>query len=300
MIKNKLLRNAIWGITASGLTNTSCTYDNDSLRDKEYEELIVNDFNDKGNSAITISFSKEEVEYLNFLNKLGYDIMHEPAVAKHFAKDPSEFLKSYGYNGIINFDDSMIKLMLSLGDAGINNAIKEQDISEALELMNRKGILNDVDYSQLTVQLSNEEIISIYREMGINIPTRSAIGPSYNSVAVAAVLVYAVLGVISQVGIVYNAGIALNAAVSATVYLWVEAWGKSQDTPRRINQNFSLEIQNLKGQDHDSFVTADKRITLQAKKITELIKEKNPQISDYINDEQIEQIIKINLIMSKQ
>lgn len=225
MIKNKLPRNAIWGLTASGLTNISCTYDNDSLRDKEYEDLIANELNDDGSSAITLSFSKEEVEYLNFLNKLGYDIMHEPAVAKHFVKDPIEFLKLYGYNGKINFDDSMIKLMLSLGDVDINNAIKRQDISEALELMDRKGLLDDVDNSQLTVQFSNDEIFSIYKEMGINTPTRSTIGPSYNSVAVAAVLVYAVLGIISQVGIVYNAGIALNAAVSATVYLWVEAWG---------------------------------------------------------------------------
>mgnify|MGYP007101888049 CR=1 FL=1 len=284
------------GLSALSLIVASCSSEDlwtESDEDVEY----LKEFSDDGCTALSIKLSKDEASYLSFLNKLGKDITKDPVVARQFAKNPTAFVKQYGYKGEINLDEGMLKLVLALGDEEINTAINQNDITTAVALMESKGILDDAGKSDIKLQFSDEEVKKIYESMGIEVDDEFISQKKYCSVA-AVWLAYVVAAVYSQAGVVYNAAAAINAAVWFTVYAWTEAWGQAKDLNNVCNANLPLKIWSLKGQYENSYVAADAYVTDQSKKVVDYVKSNNPDMLQYVSESQLEQIIKINLINS--
>lgn len=293
MKKKDLFTKSLLGLSTVGIIAASCTTDALWTESDETDEYL-NRFNDEGKAAISINLNKEEVKYLNFLNKLAQDIIKEPAVARQFAKEPNIFIRQYGYTGSINLDEGMLKLILALGDEDINTAINQNDITTALALMQDKGILDDISKSEINIKFSQKEVKEIYSNMGINVDDEFINQKKYGFAAIWPVYVIAAL--VSQVGVGYNVVAGVNAAVAVTVYFVVEAWGQSKNIDNLTNANLPLRIWSLKGQNEKSYIAADQYVSDQSKKIVDLVKENNPKLLNYISENELEQVIKFNIL----
>ena len=138
MNKKDLLTKGLLGLSSVSIIAASCSSDGLWTESDENTEYLKS-FGDEGNAAISINLTHDEIEYLKFLDKLGKDVIKEPAVARQFASDPNAFIQQYGYKGEINLDEGMLKLVLALGDEDINTAVNQNDITTALALMQNKG-----------------------------------------------------------------------------------------------------------------------------------------------------------------
>lgn len=297
MKKKDLFAKGLLGLSAASIIAASCSSDELWTKSNGQSEELMS-LNDEGKAAISISLKQDEMEYLNFLNKLGKDIIKEPAVARQFAKDPNTFIKQYGYKGDVNLDEGLLKLILTLGDEDINTAVNQNDITTALTIMQNKGYLHDINNSDIKIKFNDEEIKKIYTEMGIDIDDNFI---SHNTFSAAAVwAVYVIAGIVSQVGVGYNVVAGIDIAVAVTVYVVVEAWGLSTNINNVTNANLPLKIWNLKGRNTISYVAADQYITDQSKKIINIIKTNNPEILNYINETELEQVIKLNILYASK
>lgn len=106
--------------------------------------------NPEASVAIALNLDKEEKQLLDFITMLSKDIVDNPLVAQQFAKSPDTFTKIYGVEKLqINFDDAIWKLILALGDEDIHSAIKRDDISLFLSLCDKKGLIKELQESDL-------------------------------------------------------------------------------------------------------------------------------------------------------
>ena len=64
------------------------------------------------------------------------------------------------------------------------------------------------------------------------------------------------------------------------------------------NANLPLKIWSLKGQDANTYVAADQYVSDQSRKIVNLVKENNPGLLDYVNETELEQLVKLNIVNS--
>lgn len=295
MNKKDLLTKGLLGLSSVSIIAASCSSDGLWTESDENTEYLKS-FGDEGNAAISINLTHDEIEYLKFLDKLGKDVIKEPAVARQFASDPNAFIQQYGYKGEINLDEGMLKLVLALGDEDINTAVNQNDITTALALMQNKGILDDISNSDINIKFSDEEIKKIYAEMGIEVDNEFIAQNRYSFAAVWPV--YVVAAVVSQVGIGYNVAAAVNVVAAVTVYFAVEAWGQAKNMDNVTNANLPLKIWSLKGQDANTYVAADQYVSDQSRKIVNLVKENNPGLLDYVNETELEQLVKLNIVNS--
>ena len=293
MNNKDLFSKGLIGLTLSSVIVASCT--SEPLWMDSDEISSVSQFPDDGVQAVNIQITKEEADYLKFLNNLGEDIIKEPAVAREFAKDPSSFIKQYGYNGKINLDEGLLKLILALGDEDINTAVNQNDISTTIALMESKGLLEDISNSYMKINLSDDDIKQIYQKLGIN-PNNVTIGEKKAAIAVWPV--WAVAAVYEIAALVYTAAVGFNATVYATVYAWVEVWGENpndEQIDNTIMRNLPLRIWSLKGQEANTYVAADKYATNQAQRLIKFFKEKDPMTFKNVDEKQLEQMLKLSI-----
>lgn len=136
---------------------------------------------------INFNYDSEERKVMTFISKLIPDIIENPLIAKRFAEAPNSVAKAYGIDNInIDFDDEMWKLISALGDADLHEAIKTNNVSLFLEICDKKGLLSELQKSD------------ILRYQKITIP-ESEIRPmcaaaAYVFFGVAAVLILAAAG----------------------------------------------------------------------------------------------------------
>ena len=157
MEKKDLFSKSLLGLSVVGIIAASCSSDGLWTESDENSEYL-NSLSDEGKAALSINLTQDEIEYLNFLNKLAQDVIKEPAVARQFACDPNAFIQQYGYKGEVNLDEGMLKLILTLGDDDINTAINQNDITTALALMQSKGLLDDISKSDTQIKFSVKDV----------------------------------------------------------------------------------------------------------------------------------------------
>lgn len=293
-----ILTKSVLGLSVAGIIAASCSTNGlwTAFDDHSDDQTALSD---EGIPAISINLTTTDVEYLNFLNKLGQDIINEPAVARQFANDPNVFIQQYGYEGEISLDEGMLKLILTLGDEEINAAVNQNDVNAALTLMQEKGYLNDINHSNVNLSLKSNEVKDIYNELGIEVSDRFIDEAQYGFAAVWPV--YVIAAVVSQLGVGYNVIVGVNSALAVVVYVVVEAWGITWNNVNHIaNANLSLKIWSLRGQDEISFVATNQYITDQSKKITDLVKEYKPELLKFINEKNLEQLVKLNILYTNK
>lgn len=127
-----------------------------------YELLNENDLPDIGECALGLS--KDEQEYFQLLDHLGKEICKNPGIARSFANDPSKYLQQFGYTKKINLDDTLLRLILALGDEKLHEAISLKQTKKAIDIMQSRNLLNIDDY----YSIFDKEKIAQFRRICIN------------------------------------------------------------------------------------------------------------------------------------
>lgn len=296
-MKKDLFAKGVIGLSATSIIAASCSSESVWMDNDDPSE-IESQFSDEGSPVINIKLSDEETGYLRFLNGLAADIIKEPAVAREFAKDPSAFVKQYGYQGKVNLDEGMLKLILALGDEDINTAVNQNDMTTAIALMENKGLLDDVSKSEIKIQFTKEEMRQIYEQMGLDFDEKTFGEKKGVSTAVAATVFYLAAAAIEWVAVGHTVAGAFNLAAYFTFVIYSEAYFlglTERDVDGTIHRNLPLKIWSLKGQDANTYIAADKYVTDQAKKMMKLIKDNDPKALEKIDESQLEQILKLSI-----
>lgn len=196
------------GVLASSMLASSCT---PYMKDEMYERYDPT--SDTGEELLPVSLNlrPEDAQYIMALQRLSQDIIHNPSIAKEVAAHPETILMRYGYDGKINLDDSVTKIIMALGDDEINLAIQNRDINKFISLCREYGILSDKIQSDLLSDEFYQEQIAKIRQ---HAQTRGHINDmeTIDIFLVAGALVVAVVGVVvvTGFGLAWNTGVAWN------------------------------------------------------------------------------------------
>lgn len=284
-------RKVIAGTLAASVLTNSCTQYHQSKEDDLYEE---SNFSNEGLSAVAIDFDKEEVEYLNFLNKLCADIIEHPVVAREFAKNPRAFVSRYGYNKEIDLEEGYLKLILALGDEDIHVAIKNKDFGTFLQLLKEKQLLDE--YSKYKIDISEEDkadVISMLNLSGVD-------KQLWCSPPAVVCVAYIAIAVGTFIFAVATVGASLNAVFGVTIYSEVEIYGISSNIEDTfIDNNPVFKVWGLKGDYKDSYIASNIYIEKESENIVLGIEEAFPGAFKDISREDFKQLIKLNLLKNK-
>lgn len=215
----------ISGVLATSIIGASCSgYFNDNI----YEQQIPE--SDLGHAAIPISLKLKasDAKYINALQQLSMDIFENPEIAQKVYSNPETVLESYGYSGAIKLDDSLIKIVLALGNPEINAAIKEKDMSKFIKLCRKYGFISSYSNSELFKDdYYQAQLVKLKGQTLYQLSTRSndehALADKDELFAIAGAVVLAVVAaaIVAGVGVVWNVGVVYNNYVvvnSATLY----------------------------------------------------------------------------------
>ena len=269
------------------------------------DSLIVQsqDLPARGNHAIEIDFSRAELNYLRFLQKLSDDIVQHPMIAQAFARNPQLFLEKYGFHEPIDLDDGMLKLVLALGDQDINRAIVAGDIGLVLKLMEEKGILNDLANSNMfNLNISEEQARELMLAMGFDeneikyFAVCTVVG-----VCAFKVLLVGVYGIMFFAG-VHFAAVATAAAVAGgivgvyvgLIYEIEVTWGGSANSGSKLlDNNLPLKIWSLKGKPNDTYIAVNLCVEKEIDKLIDLINAHNLSF----DEKKMREFLKFNILM---
>lgn len=295
----KFITNTTFAICGTSLLLSSCDgyfVDDDMINISQQSEI--------GEAAININFSKNEQEYIAFLNKLSYEIIQDPQVAQKFAKDPQKFIERYGYNEKIDLDENMLRYVLTLGDPDLNAAIKQNDIDKIIHIMKDKNLLTN-GYNK--VKLSPEEISKIKRFYGVKQSNDSNkvsdIDNTQSLVAVFVALVYIFVGVVEDIVAGYNVGVGLNVYAYAALKTKVKVWSESPNVFEKsvkaaaIAQNLSLKAISLKNPSYNIYILADKYMEDFSKELVNGLEKEIPESLQGLSKDELQNIIKYNMFL---
>jgi hypothetical protein len=221
---NKIATKTMAGLAATGTLMSSCNrlFISDT-------QVIEANLPDKGLAAINVDFSKKDIDYLNFLDKLGNDIIKNPVVAREFVKNPQLFVERYGYNEKVDLDEGLLKLVVALGDENINNAIVANDVATVLTLMKEKGLL---DGNNIGIDISDEQKREMLALLGIDASVIDECIACMPGICYVPIMVIAYIYVGAVAAAVAETVFAAHMAVAISFETWL--WGVNNPS-KKIN-----------------------------------------------------------------
>lgn len=272
-------RLVIWTISGSILTS-SCVNVAPDLTGEEKVESLSN----IGVAAIKIRFSKEQVEYYNYLSELAQKIITDRNFAKEFNKAPSVYLKgdSIGINSSIA-DKALLRITTALADDDIAKAIENKDIKQYFHLMHQKGLLNNKanDYINLLTIAEKRQLL---KSIGIEEISDEQIESA--AVAVVVCILYAAVLAVSYVGAAYTALAAVNVGVGISVVYEtaVTAKGKDQKPEKETDKDKETEKDKNKQKGDKLKISQNFDVYMLASKDEEEIAFGNDEFARIIDD----------------
>lgn len=175
----------ISGTVASSILYTSCC---PTFIDEKDIAYLTESNKSLLNNSIAVPFSLnlkiDDYRYIRFLQKLSKDIIDNPSVAADFSKDSEVYLKKYNYDKKINLDDSLLKLILALGDSDILNTIKTNNVKEFLRLCKQRNLIKDIGFfddeyyqEQIEILYKKDEFKKYTKMLNDKLSTKS-LGPT--------------------------------------------------------------------------------------------------------------------------
>ena len=285
----KTFKSVVSGTLASSILVNSCSVPpiNDSL----YEKYVPQ--KDIGDELLPIAFQlkPDDAQYIKALQLLSVDILHDPSIAEAVIADPNGILKKYGYDGVVCLDDSVIKIILALGDEEINQAVKDRDIHKFVDLCRQKGFWSDEIHSTLFSDEFYQKQIAKLKQF---VQTRSLDDdPRYELFLLVGAVVLAVVGVavLAGVGAVWNIGAVWNN------YAKVHEFSGDQFSMHKID----LSSENLSVIDiipmtlPDGYQLVDAFYADVVQTGLDFIREMNPEMLEIYTEEEIRQLLYINM-----
>lgn len=272
------------GVLASSMLASSCT---PYMQAEVYERYDPT--SDIGEELLPVSLNlrPEDAQYIMALQRLSQDIIHHPSIAKEVVAHPETILMRYGYDGKINLDDSVTKIIMALGDDEINLAIQNRDINKFISLCREYGILSDKIQSDLLSDEFYQEQIAKIRQ---HAQTRGDINDmeTMDIFLVAGALVVAVVGVVVVTGF----GLAWNTGVAWNNYAYVNQAEEHQDN---IQEDISaIDIIPMKMIDGYHLISEYYEDIVNAG--LDYIKEMYPDILKNYTEDEIRQLLYINIV----
>lgn len=272
------------GVLASSMLASSCT---PYMQDEVYERYDPT--SDIGEELLPVSLNlrPEDAQYIMALQRLSQDIIHHPSIAKEVVAHPETILMRYGYDGKINLDDSVTKIIMALGDDEINLAIQNRDINKFISLCREYGILSDKIQSDLLSDEFYQEQIAKIRQ---HAQTRGDINDmeTMDIFLVAGALVVAVVGVVVVTGF----GLAWNTGVAWNNYAYVNQAEEHQDN---IQEDISaIDIIPMKMIDGYHLISEYYEDIVNAG--LDYIKEMYPDILKNYTEDEIRQLLYVNIV----
>lgn len=285
----KTFKTVVSGTVASSILVNSCTVPpiNDSL----YEKYVPQ--KDIGDELLPIAFhlKPDDAQYVMALQLLSLDILRDPSVAKAVITNPNEVLKKYGYDGIVCLDDSVVKIILALGDKEINQTVKDRDIHKFVDLCRQKVFLSDEIHSTLFSDEFYQEQIAKLKQF---VQTRSLDDdPRYELFFTIGAIVFAVVGVVVVAGVeaVWNVSSIWNN------YAKVNEFSDSQFSMHKIDissENVSvIDIIPMTLTDGYQIVDAFYADIVQTG--LDFVREMYPEMLEVYTEEEIRQLLYINI-----
>ncbi len=259
------------------------------------------DLDDLGPYALEICESQEDIDYLTFLIKLAGDVVTDPAAARRFSENPDGYVGECGYNRKVNMDDGLLKLILALGDEEINRAISQNDVERAVEIMESKGLLEDL--GNVRISVPEETIRNLYADLGITDVDTGKIGlVSTVSILLTMILVLVTAGVFAAALVQVAAAVETVLALEALVEIAVA--GASPASPaelkRILSRNLPLRVWSLKGDATGGYIATNTYINNQVDKIIDMIKKRRPEIFERIDEQKLRRLIICNITKTIQ
>lgn len=259
----------------------SCTngyylnYDVDDINETLSKSSTV--FNNKA-LPINVTFSDEQWEYLIFLQTLAQDILSDSSTAKSFISNPQEYVQSKGFTCEINIDSKLTQIILALADDEICKAIESGDISTYLNLLKRKGLIDNISISELNQLKDYTSTLNKAMNMS-RAANQEMVSASFFAFA-AAVLV-GVAAVVWAV-VIEHFG-AANAVAAATAIVWkvgaVTSGSSIRTHSDAIMTTKVMKIWDLKSQDPNStYLVADQFTSKTVDSLIEYFKENMPEL----------------------
>ena len=159
----KTTNQVIAGTLAASFLTVSCTQYN-------LPEHIVNDnINvtnpdlDLGKIAIPISLQlkPDDAKYILAIQKLTEDILSNPQIAKELSLNPEAVLRQYGFDGAVNLDDGLLKIVKALSDVDLLNAIKANDFRTFVDISMEKGLFKSTE-SVFSISYYEQQLNSLH------------------------------------------------------------------------------------------------------------------------------------------
>lgn len=230
---------------------------------------------------INVQYSDEQREYLIFLQTLAHDILIDPAIAKSFISNPSEYIKSKGFAcENINIDSKLTQIILALADDEICRAIESGNISIYLNLLKDRGLLDTISISELN-QLK-DYTSSLNKALSLDMANQD-MAVSASVLAFAMAVLVGVFAVVWAVVIEHFT--AANAVGALTAIAWKVAVVTSGTPIRNPSDTLlstkTMRIWNLKSQGPNSmYLVADQFTSDTVNSLIEYFRENMPELYD--------------------
>ncbi len=306
---NKKIEKIISGTIASALMFQSCGTDT-YFHYEDIDKINKDYLNANNGEIISISLveNTEDLSYINFLNKLSYDIINNPSIAQEFLSDMNYYLAKNGFENLkITPDDYLVHIITGFGDEEINKTIINNDISAYLELVREKGWMKDIENKDMerinNIIMNNPEIVKNMEHLKsseMSMQDDSLVAVAFAVAAVVAAVVFLGAVVVNYVG---AATLALSTAVAVTSISFGPGGGDNgkPDIPQEmdkagVSRNEILQIWLLKGGDINKlYVMGEEQISLRVNSILYNLKSDFPELVNDKNSEYVKQLIMINI-----
>ena len=282
----KTVETIVSGVLASSILASSCSVPH--VDDNLYDEYIPE--RDVGEELLPVSIrlKPEDAKYIKALQALSQDILHNPSIAKEVTVNPN-ILARYGYDGAINLEDSVIKIILALGNDEISQAIKDKDINKFMALCKQYGLLSDkIQSDLLSDEFYQEQMEKIKRFAKTRAVSEQDDDLQYDIFLVAGALVVVVVGVVvvTGVGAVWNVGAAWNNYVTVNRVANTKADMYQKDVS-------VIDVIPMTLADGYHLISEYYEDTVQAG--IDFIREMYPEILEVYTEDELRQLLYVNL-----
>ncbi|HOD62332.1 MAG: hypothetical protein KBF06_03375 [Bacteroidales bacterium] len=235
-------------------------------------------------------------KYFDFINRLTLDILQDRNKAAQFIENPNGYVESSGFSGlIISLDDDLIKLVTSIADIDIYNAIQQNNISEFIRLCKEKNLVTNF-------QIADIERINKLIEANPSLLSLMDLQNGDSSV-VAFVIAIAVGAIVAVWAFVASHLALVNVAGGGTVIVaaaagtWVwKTWGSDSSTSLINNDPMLLQIWALNGgNSSDTYMMLSEYEQAQMTEFITILEREFPDKLVNVDKEALKQVIALNL-----
>jgi|GEM_PF-3020589 len=293
----KTTNQVVAGVLATSFLTVSCTQYNLPEHIVNDNVNVTNPDLDLGKIAIPISLQlkPDDAQYILAIQRLTEDILSNPQIAKELSLNPEAMLRKYGFNGAVNLDDGLLRMVKALSDVDLLNAVKTNDFRAFVDISMEKGLFKSTetifsisDYEQqLNSLLQHKDIDRFLEENKISLRNQVHVSEFQRELLIPAVAV-AVVYFIAGVAVVAALGLMVSVSIVSNVNVANSSISEGDWS--------AIDFFVLNSDSRDAFIVVDKEIEEITDKTIDVIKIVEPNFFDTVSEIEVRNLVKINVV----